>query len=357
MLSRARYTDEDDLVVKDDDQGSWVLSVGVTSSKKGEEDTQLFREEYYTGKLRDIGRYLSRLERMEGWSEKQFKDIRNQAYKYLLKDGYLWKRPKRSDEFPLRVVDDQVTKEKILQEFHDTLWARHRGIWATYMKIKERYWWKGLYQDAAGFVVSCVECQMQSKVRHRDDLKPTYPLSMHFQWVLDLVIMPIGMWGMRYLVLVRKELSNYVEGRALRTKVIEGVCRFILEDIFCRYGSVGRLRADRGELDTIEARQFFDRYGVKLKLTTSYNPEGNGKSERGHPPIIQALVKACNGKSKRWPQLLPFALWADRTTHSTITEYMPTELMLGQKPIMPMEDEIPTWAAIPGRMVSRGRSC
>ncbi|KAL2619931.1 hypothetical protein R1flu_000136 [Riccia fluitans] len=152
---------------------------------------------------------------------------------------------------------------------------------------------------------------------------------------------------MRYLVLAREELSNYVEDRALRTKATEGVCRFILEDIFCRYGSVGRLRADRGELDTIEAHQFFDRYGVKLKLTTSYNLEGNGKSERGHPPIVQVLVKACKGKPKRWPQFLPFALWADRTTHSTVTGYMPTELMLGQKPIMPMEDETPTWAAIP----------
>ncbi|KAL2622834.1 hypothetical protein R1flu_003039 [Riccia fluitans] len=200
MLSRARYTDEDDLVVKDDDQGSWVLSIGITSSKKEGEDSQLFREEYYTGKLRDIG----------------------------------------------RVVDDQVTKEKILQEFHDTLWVGHRGIWATYMKIKERYWWKGLYQDVAGFVGSCMECQMQSK----------------------------------------------------------------------------------------------------LKLTTRYNPEGNGKSERGHPSIVQALVKACKGKPNRWPQLLPFALWANRTTHSTVTRYMPKELMLGQKSIMPMEDEIRTWAAI-----------
>ncbi|KAL2630446.1 hypothetical protein R1flu_015132 [Riccia fluitans] len=125
------------------------------------------------------------------------------------------------------------------------------------------------------------------------------------------------------------------------------VCRFILEDIFCRYGSVGRLQADRGELDIIEACQFFDRYGVKLKLTTSYNLEGNGKSKKGHPPIVQALVKACKGKPKQWLQLLPFPLWADRTTYSTITWYMSTELMLGQKPIMPMKDETPTWTTIP----------
>ena len=49
---------------------------------------------------------------------------------------------------------------------------------------------------------------------------------------------------MKYLVLAREELSNFIEGRALRTKSTEGVCRFILEDIFSRYGTIRRMRAD-----------------------------------------------------------------------------------------------------------------
>ena len=106
------------------------------------------------------------------------------------------------------------------------------------------------------------------------------------------------MRGMKYLVLAREELSNFVKGRALRTKTTKNVCRFILENIFSRYGSIGRIRADRGELDATEAKEFFKRYGVQLRLTTAYNPEANGKSERGHPPIIHALVKACKGKPK-----------------------------------------------------------
>lgn len=181
---------------------------------------------------------------------------------------------------PLRVVDNVETKNQVLKEFHDILWAWHRGVWATYHKIKERYWWKGLYKNIEEFVASCTECQLQSKVRYRDMLHLTYPLSMHFQWVIDLVAMPLGLWSMKYLVLARKELSNYVEGRALRTRTIEGVCRFILKDIFSKYSSIGRMRVDRGELSITEARDFFERYDVKLKLTTAYNLEANGKSER-----------------------------------------------------------------------------
>jgi hypothetical protein len=161
--------------------------------------------------------------------------------------------------------------------------------------------------------------------------------------VIDLVAMPLGLWEMKYLVLAREELSNFVEGRALRTKSTEGVYRFILEDIFSRYGTIGKMRADREELDAVEAKNFFERHGVRLRLTTAYNPEANGKSERRHPPIINALVKACKEKSKQWPSFLPFALWVDRITHSTVTGYMPIELMLGQKPIMPAEDLVPTW--------------
>ena len=46
-------------------------------------------------------------------------------------------------------------------------------------------------------------------------------------------------------------------------------------------------------------------------------------------------------------ELAAFALWADRTTHSSVTGYMPTELMYGQKPVMPIEKTITSWVAIP----------
>ncbi len=54
---------------------------------------------------------------------------------------------------------------------------------------------------------------------------------------------------MRYLVLVRKDLSNQVEGRALQTKSTEGVCKFLLEDVICKYECIGKITVDRGELN------------------------------------------------------------------------------------------------------------
>ena len=79
----------------------------------------------------------------------------------------------------------------------------------------------------------------------------------------------------------------------------------------------------------------------------AYNPEANGKIERGHSLIVKAFAKACDGRVKDWPQMLPYALWADRTTHSSVTGYMLVELMTGQALVMPTETAIATWTMLP----------
>jgi len=163
MLSRARYTFEDEMMAYEKGECEEKKSLGYLFATDGveiEDDVQIFHEDLYEGRLKDIGIYLSTMKRQDDWMDKTFKDIRHQSYGYLLKDGFLWKRPNRGDKVPLRVVGDLDTKTKVLKEFHDTLWAGHRGVWATYTKIKERYWWKGLYKDVEEFVSSCTECQL-----------------------------------------------------------------------------------------------------------------------------------------------------------------------------------------------------
>ena len=343
MLSRARFVDKLDMMDEDEEieDGFFVntLDHGNGSSE--------FHEEEYDQELSQIGRFLRSHNPDPTWSFNEFKRIRKKAYKFFLQDGYLWKQPRKITEPPVRVLGRNDQQQKVINEFHDSQWAGHRGVWATFSKIKERYWWPGMYKDIANFVSTCVKCQVYSKIRHRDGLHPTYSPSIHFKWMVDLISMPLGVGQVKYLVLAREDLTNQVEGRALRGKSTKTVCQFLLEDVICRYGCIGQVIADRGELNSEEAQCFFQKHGIRLSLTTAYNPEANGKIERGHSPIIRALIKACDGKVREWPTLLPYALWADRTTHSSVTGFMPAELMLGQKPIMPTEEDLITWATLP----------
>ena len=58
-------------------------------------------------------------------------------------------------------------------------------------------------------------------------------------------------------------------------------------------------------------------------------------------------MKVCNDKIADWPPLLPYALWANQTTHSSVTIFMPTEVMLGQKAVMLVEQPMVSWVVLP----------
>ena len=146
-----------------------------------------------------------------------------------------------------------------------------------------------MYKDIMEFTESCEKCQIYSGVRHRDELHRTFSPTVNFKWLVDIVAMPTGIRQTKYLVLDREDLTNQVEGRALQRKTCSVVCQFLLEEVFCRYGCVGQVIVDRGELNSNKAREFFVRHGVRLILTTRYNPKANGKIERGHSPIVKAL--------------------------------------------------------------------
>jgi len=337
MLSRARYS-------SDDAEASHLMCLNSNLEEDREEVE--FNEEAYSGELLQLGRYLTTLQQDPEWSKQDFNNIRKRSYQFMVREGFLWKLPKKKGHLCLRVIGKEEEKQEILQNLHDSNMAGHKGREATYDKIRKLYWWPGMYVDVKEYVESCKVCQLYSKIKHRDGLNPTYPLSLHYQWALDIVHMPRGVRGAKYLALAIEDLSSYTEGRALSTNKTEAVCRFVMEDIVARYGCFNRMRADRGELHAIEAVAFFKKFRIKLKLTIAYNPEGNGKSERGHQSIVKALVKAYEGRISLWPNFLPLALMAHRVTCSSVTGYTPAELITGQLPLMPIEESIISWRTI-----------
>ena len=114
-----------------------------------------------------------------------------------------------------------------------------------------------MYHDAHNFVATYESYQIHSAIRPRDEWHPTYPRTVHFEWMVDLVLMPMGVGQMRYLELAPEDLTNQVEGCALQNKTTTVVCRFLIEEVICRYGYVGEIVADRGGLDAQEAKELF----------------------------------------------------------------------------------------------------
>jgi hypothetical protein len=247
MLSRARFSEIPDnhgkmtddpyvltgreLSVSAIAQPPDLLGGASSAALDGDDVMNVFKADSYKDDsvLRTIGKYLSSRETA---SPEQLliefsASIRRSALGFLLIDGYLYKRGTP----PKRVVGNLEDRRAILHDLHDTPWGGHRGENATYIKVKDRYWWPKFSVDVKRYVATCTVCQMYSKRREKDPLTPSVPQGLHSTWVFDLVTMPKSSEGHRYLAVAREDLSNYVEATALRTKVTKRICQFILNDI------------------------------------------------------------------------------------------------------------------------------
>ena len=263
MLSRARFEDDDGMVSENEEVGAdFFKSARMTLKRQSTPPRSEFDEDDYDGEWPLTGRSLKTMTTDTSMTREEVGKLRKKAYRYFLRNGKIWRVPKRRNDALLRVIARAEDQQKLISEFHNSPWSGHRGTWDTFKRLKQKSWWSDIYKSVHDFVSTCESCQMHSIVRHRDELHPTYPPAVHFKWMVDLVTMPMGEGQKRYLVLARQDLTNHVAVRALTNKTTAAVCKFLIEDVICRYRCMGKIMVDRGELDAKEAEELFDQLGV-----------------------------------------------------------------------------------------------
>ena len=90
-----------------------------------------------------------------------------------------------------------------------------------------------------------------------------------------------------------------------------------------------------------------DSYWRKLCRIPPGLPMGS-RVTRGVLLLLQSLFpKRKPHITDNWSKVFPYALWPDRTTHSSVRGYMPIELMTRQTPVTPTEEKIVAWAVLP----------
>ena len=155
MLSRARFKSKDAMRLMDEDEDENLDFFSINTKMKGSYDLGVyatFHDSEYEGEMLQIGKYLSTHQRDGSWTRKLFSKMRKKAYNFFLREGYLSKHPKVVTNLPEQVVGREDEQLKPISEFHDSLWAGHRGVWTTYSKLKEKFWWTRMYKDVVEYV-------------------------------------------------------------------------------------------------------------------------------------------------------------------------------------------------------------
>src|SRR6185503_15272943 len=88
-------------------------------------------------------------------SKKKVKELQKQSEKYQKKNDKLYRI---KDDKLLKVLKEKEI-EPILYMSHDHPTAGHFGMDATYNKIVQHYYWKGMRKDIEDYVKGCDHCQ------------------------------------------------------------------------------------------------------------------------------------------------------------------------------------------------------
>ncbi|VDC04372.1 unnamed protein product [Peniophora sp. CBMAI 1063] len=291
---------------------------------------------YLTRTEEHLGEILTYLQedRLPSWANTDMDKARFQAsaIRYFVRDDALFRR--RPGRIPQKVILDSEARKRVLSGAHEGV--GHRGIEAVTATLKLRFYWPKMEQDIAAHVKSCHECQLRHTGQWK--LPPTIsaPTRIWEKVHIDVMFMPKA-HGYRYIVAARDNLTRVTEGRALRNLSTQNLANFFWEQIYTRYGVISRVVTDNGGEVKKAFELLMDRLQVPHVHISPYNAQANGVVERGHFIMREAIIKACQGNTSKWPEHVAAAFYADRITVSRQTGYSPYFLLHGRHPTLPMD--------------------
>jgi hypothetical protein len=210
------------------------------------------------------------------------------------------------------------------------------------------YWWPYLIRDIKNYVNSCDQCQRigTPSFRNHWPLNPIIPLAPFAKWGIDFIgpIAPVSAGRNRYIILATDYATKWVEARATKRNTAEVAATFLFTEILMRFGHPLELVSDRGLHflnDVIQS--ITNRYLIKHRKTTPYNPRANGLTERANGIIEKSLNKMISEHKTDWDLKLPSGVHAYNTSEKTKTGRTPFFMVFGQEAVHGIELEMETY--------------
>jgi transposase InsO family protein len=231
---------------------------------------------------------------------------------------------------------------EILRLSHDIPDAGHFGHKKTYTRIKDRYFWPGLYSDSKKYVSSCPECQLHkpnAPIAINRPLNPSLPNGPLDRLGIDLVVdLPTTCEDYRHICTITDMFTKYAVAVPLRSKQAVEVADAIFNHWYMVYGIPYEIITDQGkEFDNELLQRLNERLSVGQKRTTPYYPQSNGQAESFNKIIKKSLSIYCEKNPTDWTYYLIACMFAYNTSLHTLTGFSPFFLMFGREPRLPMD--------------------
>ena len=246
-------------------------------------------------------------------------------------------------ELPSGLISQLVLPPKVrsaaMKIVHSSSTAGHPGVFRTFKRLKDFYWFPNSLNFCRKFVQSCPTCQRRKAVLRGRAPLAAAPLATHpFERVsVDLIDLPPASNGDRYVLTIIDELTRFVQLVPLPTKDTHTVADALISNYTTLFGPPVTLISDNGsEFTGTYFKEVCELMGIKTKYTTPYNPASNGMVERANRVIKDCLSSLCQNEPRTWNTRLNYVRLALNTAFHRSVNNQPLFLLTGRSCTFPI---------------------
>ena len=149
-------------------------------------------------------------------------------------------------------------------------------------------------------------------------LQTILEVEIFYLWGIDFIRPFPPSKRKEYILVAVDYVSKWVEAIPTRTNDHRVVNKFIVNNIFSRFGCPRAIISDgRSHFTNSRFRSLLKKYGVHHCVTIPYHPQANGQVEVSNREVKNILKKIIHTDVRDWAAKLPDALWAYRTAFKT----------------------------------------
>lgn len=215
--------------------------------------------------------------------------------------------------------------------------SAHAGSARLHRRLAERFYWSDMWKDVQQFCRTCDICQKTKPDQRGPNglLRPhSIPLLPFDVITLDLITSLPQSNGYDSILVIVDKLTKFVRYIPTHSTLKqEGFAKLFLKHVVRDFGLPLEMIADR---DARWAKSFWSavskQLGLRLSLTTSRHPQGDGQTENANQSLEISLRAYVAGNRHGWSEFLNLLEHAYNTTPHSITGYAPAFLLRGYIP-------------------------
>lgn len=266
--------------------------------------------------------------------------------KWRVTNGCLWKYvvpayPSLTDAGDTwKLVVPKKNRLDIIIAAHEPPTSGHTGIYKTFSRIAEKYYWSKMRGDVTKFVRRCKICatHKSSTDKPSDKMVPHPKPSRPWEMISTDLMGPLPRTkrGNTFILVVSDYLSKFTLLFPLRKATADAVVKKIENEVFLVYGVARMIMCDNGpQYRSKEFSQLARKYHVQIKFNANYHPRANPAE---HRTLKTMLSMYASDNHRLWDENLEKIACALRTSKHEITKLTPYFVNFERNMILSGED-------------------